>query len=199
MPAKICGVVLNGGGSTRMGRDKADLLLGEQRVLDRIASILSSLTPRIVINQNEQESRLSYPIVEDRFKDAGPLGGIHAVMKDREEEWFLVTASDTPFISAEVYHSLLSLERSDRDAIIPVFEGRIHPLSGLYNRRILPELTKYLERGDRKVAGFLDQINTYFLEEIQDIPECTLSSHFFNMNTPEEYKRAEELLENGGK
>ncbi|MGP4060002.1 molybdenum cofactor guanylyltransferase [Halobacillus sp. H74] len=194
----VCGVVLNGGGSTRMGRDKADLLLGDVRVLDRITSTLSSITSQIVINQN-QESHLLFPIIEDRFDDAGPLGGIHAVMKERGEEWFLITASDTPFISAEVYHSILRFREQDRDAIIPVFEGRIHPLSGLYNRRILPELTGYLESGDRKVAGLLEKINTYYMEELLDIPESDVSRHFFNMNTPEEYERAEELLKNGSK
>ncbi|MCA1023234.1 molybdenum cofactor guanylyltransferase [Halobacillus litoralis] len=186
------GAVLNEGGSTRMGRDKGAMMLGGTRVLERILSRLGEWTPVLVINQ--RETHPVYPTVKEQFDQAGPLGGIHAVLNHAEKEWTAVTACDTPFLSAEVYDHLLKYTDPQTDAVIPVYNGRRHPLSGLYNKRCVHTLSTFVQNGGRKVDDFLEKVGTKEVHEFSSISSDVLDRHFFNMNTPEDYDKAEKWL-----
>ncbi len=174
-----------------MGEDKSTLALKGKTSIERVTSVLSVIAPNLVISQSELHP--VYPVIPDIFLDAGPLGGLHAVMKKRNESWFVVSACDTPFINQEVYEHLLSYRGEQTDAIIPIHEGRLHPLSGIYHKRTLPILECYLSNGGRRVQGFLDQIQTVTVESISNTGGRT--SHFFNMNTQLDYKEAKEWVE----
>ncbi|WP_084163021.1 molybdenum cofactor guanylyltransferase [Halobacillus kuroshimensis] len=188
----VCGAVLNEGGSTRMGMDKSSLRLGHTSVLERILCRLAVLTPHLIINQSDAHP--VYPTAPEHFEQTGPLGGIHAVMNHAEEEWIAVTACDTPFLSAEVYHHLLTYADSQTDAVIPVYNGRRHPLSGLYHKRTVHTLDTFIQQGGRKVGEFLAGIRTQEINDFSPIPSTVLDKHFFNMNTPSDYRKAEEWL-----
>ncbi|MYL48526.1 NTP transferase domain-containing protein [Halobacillus litoralis] len=189
----LCGVILNGGGSTRMGTAKSSLTFGSMTSLELIASTLSKVTETIIVNQNEQKN-VSYPVVEDIYEDAGPLAGLHAVMRVKPATWFVMSACDTPFVSEEVYHRLVQEADESVDAVIPVYEGRFQPISGIYHIRILDKLDFYLSQGGRKVRGLFEHIKIKELSTYPDIDQEKLSMHFFNMNTPEEYALARDLF-----
>ncbi|WLR46801.1 molybdenum cofactor guanylyltransferase [Halobacillus litoralis] len=189
----LCGVVLNGGGSTRMGTAKSSLAFGSMTSLELIASTLSRVTDTIVVNQNEGNN-VPYPVVEDIYEDAGPLAGLHAVMKEKKATWFVMAACDTPFVSEKVYHHLIQEADESVDAVIPIYEGRYQPISGVYHHRILDKLESYLSQGGRKVLGLFDDIKVKELSTYPGIDQEKVSMHFFNMNTPGEYTRARELF-----
>ncbi|MBN9653016.1 molybdenum cofactor guanylyltransferase [Halobacillus sp. GSS1] len=191
----LCGVILNGGGSTRMGTAKSSLALGSMTSLELITSSLSMVTDTIIVNQDEPLKE-PYPVVADIYEDAGPLAGLHAVMKQRPATWFVMAACDTPFVSDEVYRHLIQEADDSVDAVIPVYEGRFHPTSGVYHIRILDKLESYLSQGGRKVRGLFDHIQIKELSIFPGIEQEKLSMHFFNMNTPEEYAYARDLFKN---
>lgn len=188
---RVCGIVLNGGGSTRMGRDKSQLIVGGKCSVDRVSAVLSEVTSIVVINQNEDHP--DYQTIPDMHNDVGPLAGLYAVMKAKKEPWYLLSACDTPFVTVEVYSHISTYMEEGTDAIIPVYEDRIHPLSGAYHRRILPKLEKYLEDGGRSVRGLFREISTKKVDYYPDIDEDLLSQHFFNMNRPKDYEKAKEM------
>lgn len=188
----VCGIVLNGGGSTRMGRDKSQLIVGGKCSMDRVTAVLSEVSSTVVINQTEQDHP-DYQTIPDMHKDAGPLAGLFAVMKAKKESWFLLSACDTPFVTVELYSYISTYMDEETDAIIPVYEDRFHPLTGAYHRRILPKLEKYLEDGGRSVRGFFSEISTKKVDHYPGIDEDLLSQHFFNMNRPKDYERAKEM------
>ncbi|CDQ19562.1 molybdenum cofactor guanylyltransferase [Halobacillus karajensis] len=198
MEGKVCGVILNGGGSTRMGSDKSALSLGALTPVELITSTLAQLTDTIVVNQNYCDHP-RFLTIPDRFKNAGPLSGVHAVMKARSESWFVLAPCDTPFIMEDVYRKLMSEVNHSDDVVIPVHGYRLHPLSGVYHRRIFPQLETYLSNGGRKVIGLFDKVKVKKVHTFPGVEAGKLARHFFNMNTPEEYAKAKDLLESWNK
>ncbi|MCA0983085.1 molybdenum cofactor guanylyltransferase [Halobacillus yeomjeoni] len=195
MKNTACGVIIAGGGSTRMGQDKAGLPLGDSTTIERIAKEMRKVVPAVVLNQNQPRDS-ALPIIKDEVNDAGPLGGMHAVLKERNETWFAITACDTPFIRAEVYRYLLHqrLNFQDAEAIIPVWEGRKQPLSGIYHRDILENLEKLLEKGKRRFSDLFECVEAVYIHEFTDLSNEHLTLHFFNMNTPEDYVKAKRIM-----
>ncbi|ASF39631.1 molybdenum cofactor guanylyltransferase [Halobacillus halophilus] len=187
-----CGVVLAGGSSTRMGEDKAWLNLGGETVAVRIANELHKTVSTVVMNQNEGPD-LPLPSIQDIYQDAGPLGGLHTVMASREEEWFFLSACDTPFIHESVYNYLSSFLDQTIDAVIPEYEGRLQPLSGIYRKSCLPIIETLLHNGERKVSLLLEQVQSVYVNDFQPLPSEVVNRHFFNMNTPEDYRKAQEI------
>ncbi|MFD2925747.1 molybdenum cofactor guanylyltransferase [Halobacillus naozhouensis] len=195
-PREICGAVLAGGGSTRMGTDKAVLPLGDQTVLERITNELSHCCDRVVINRDQPfpTTALTIDVVHDTFLDAGPLAGLHAVLKNGSESFVLLSACDTPFIQKEVFHEMFQAFSKEKHAIVPIYENRIQPLSGIYRRSLLPVVERLLQEGQRSMRSLLDQINVQYMSDFRSISEEAAADHFFNMNTQEEYDTARTLL-----
>ncbi|MGI8315298.1 molybdenum cofactor guanylyltransferase [Halobacillus mangrovi] len=190
-----CAAVLAGGGSTRMGTDKARLPLGNSTVEERVIRELHNLTSTVVLNKKEPINT-PLPTISDVYENVGPLGGLQAVMEVRKEEWFIVSACDTPFIKKDVYQYLTNFVNDQRQTIIPIYNGRFQPLSGLYHKSIYPELVSLLENGDRQVGKLLDRVHTYYVEDFGELRAKDLDLHFFNMNTPDDYQKAKEIAKN---
>ncbi|MFP4977667.1 molybdenum cofactor guanylyltransferase [Paenibacillus sp. CN-4] len=115
----ITGIILAGGQSRRMGRDKALLEIGGVPVVSRVAAELSRVAGRIaVISSREEDYRfLGVPVIPDpeAFAGRGPLAGIRAGLAWAGTEWCVVCACDLPFASAETIRVLLKAVAADED------------------------------------------------------------------------------------
>ncbi|WP_404452792.1 molybdenum cofactor guanylyltransferase [Virgibacillus necropolis] len=189
-----CGVILAGGHSTRMGTNKALLPLHNRTVIEHIADEMKSISDEIVINSNDASlfSYLGLPIVEDRYKDQGPLAGIEAILSQVDSDVFLISACDTPFVNQQVYLYLLE-QLEGFDAVIPIHKEKMHPLSGVYCRNIVNKLQSQLDSGERKVKLLFEHIHVKYVDEFPGIPYKELEKHFFNMNNPVQYEEAKRL------
>ncbi|GGA41386.1 putative molybdenum cofactor guanylyltransferase [Kroppenstedtia guangzhouensis] len=192
-------IILAGGQSRRMGRDKALLpLAGEimvRRVIRRL-SLRGKWAIMVSSNQPEKFPGLEVPVVPDQLLEGGPLAGIHACLETSPCEWNLVTACDLPFVSGEVAQQLLALAGSGTwDVVVPVAGNRAHPLFGVYSRRCRRQLEVFLKGGGRRVTDFLKRAKTRYVSG--EFPDKI----FFNMNRPEDYYRAiamEKEIQDGG-
>lgn len=115
----ITGIILAGGQSRRMGRDKALLEIGGVPVVSRVAAELSRVAGRIaVVSSREEDYRfLGVPVIPDpeAFAGMGPLAGIRAGLAWAGTEWCVVCACDLPFASAETIRVLLKAVAADED------------------------------------------------------------------------------------
>lgn len=183
-------IILAGGESRRMGRDKALLPLSGETMVRRVIRRLSPLGEgEVLISSNHPKKfqDLEIPVIPDQVRGVGPLAGIHACLHVSSCDLNLVTACDLPFVSGEVAQYLLKVAQSASwDVIVPMTGGRVHPLFGVYHSRILERLEGFLERGDRRVLHFLKEVQTCYVSG--EFPP----SAFFNMNRPEEYRWAME-------
>lgn len=154
----MSGVVLAGGRSRRMGADKALLEHGGMAAVDRLAAVLAEACEEVLIASGDG-ARLGRPgEIADALRDAGPVGGLLAAMEAATHPLLAVVAVDMPRASAAVLRNLAEVLGA-ADAAVPVVDGRVHPLHGVYAVRRGPELRRYLESGGRSVMGFLDLVD----------------------------------------
>ncbi|MGE5323818.1 MAG: molybdenum cofactor guanylyltransferase [Actinomycetota bacterium] len=136
----ITGFVLAGGKSTRMGRDKAALLLDGRTLLEHALATLGQVCREAVILGSRQlYGGYSAKVVEDIFPGCGPLSGIHAALSHSGTEFNLIIAVDTPFLSAE-FLSFMAERAVTSGAVVctPEIGGYRQPLCSVYSRAFLP-------------------------------------------------------------
>lgn len=189
-------IVLCGGQSRRMGRDKALMPVGGRPVIERVLHRLQGWgDPLVVTNRPEAYRHLGVPLIGDRFPGKGPLAGIHAGLAHSRHRVNLVVACDMPFVSRALADLLFAHLAGD-DASVPRLGDRPHPLFAVYTKECLGPLEMSLEAGDLSVIRFLRRVRTRFVEReaIAAVADPRLA--LFNMNEPADYCRACRM--NGG-
>jgi molybdopterin-guanine dinucleotide biosynthesis protein A len=144
--ALLTGFVLAGGKSTRMGRDKATLTLAGRTLLDYALAVLRQVAPEVcILGSRRLYSGYGAPVIEDIYRDCGPLGGIHAALTHTRTDYNLIIAVDTPFLSPE-FLSWMAQRAIGSGAVVatPEIAGYRQPLCSVYSRQFLPLAEKAL-------------------------------------------------------
>ncbi|KAB2332444.1 molybdenum cofactor guanylyltransferase [Bacillus mesophilum] len=191
------GIILAGGKSSRMGTNKALLQIDGKTVIERIAEELATIVDHVIVvtNTPEDYAFLQLPMIADRYIGKGPLAGIEAGLSLSATEKNLIVACDMPFISASLGSYLLS-KLDDYQAAVPERDGQKHPLFAAYRREARNCAEMFLKEEKLAIRNMLNYIQTVYIRvESMKIPinELTL----FNMNYPEEYKKAAQISSEG--
>jgi molybdopterin-guanine dinucleotide biosynthesis protein A len=191
------GFILAGGASSRMGTDKARLMLGGRTLTQRVAAALGAIATEIsVVSARPESGGLNLPLVEDVFRDCGALGGLHAALSACRAPWAAVVSCDLPFVTGELFARLCELRTADAAAIVPRQpDGRPQPLCALYSTaRCLELAARLLSEGERRPRVLLQQVRTRWVapSDLVDLRDAEL--FFLNVNTPTDYERAREML-----
>jgi phospholipid/cholesterol/gamma-HCH transport system ATP-binding protein len=190
--------VLVGGKSSRMGADKAFLPLEGRTLLERALQLARSVTDdvRIVTPRIPNEKFADYgPVVEDVYKDAGPLGGIHAALTSTCRDLNLILAVDIPFISREVLEYILAEAHGSQAMItVPRVGGRFQPLCAVYSRDFAPVAERALVEGRNKIDTLFSQVPTRVVEEEELARFAFSPSMFDNLNNREDLELARQRL-----
>lgn len=183
----VCGVILAGGASRRMGRDKAMLTLDNETFIDRIAAAMIAVLSEVLFSGSDiaRAGCDGLRSVPDEIPSIGPLGGIYSAFQCTNAGALLVAACDLPFITSDLLKCLLDFSRSN--AVVYAADSReAQPLLGVYPRCILPVLDRYLCCGGRSVHRFLAEIESFPVRVDEHIRHYDTRS-LLNVNTPEEY------------
>ena len=193
MAKNIC-VILAGGRSRRMGRDKAMLPIGEETFLTRLIRTYREKYP-VFVSVSEAD-RFPHPDADelvDLRPGMGPLAGLEAAFLKTDADLVFLTATDLPFGNVKLAELLLECI-GDRDAcLIRRRDGGLEPAFAVYRRSCLPALQSCLDAGRRSVRGVLEHLSVRYVEE-EALPGCDLERILMNVNTPESYARALEML-----
>ncbi len=153
----ITGVILAGGKSRRMGRDKATLRVGSSYLIEYPLKVLSRHFKTVMVVTNALLSRQlkailpsSIQIFEDIFPDHGALGGIYTALFQSKTPYIFVTACDMPFIEDELV-SLMSNKIGNYDIIIPLGSKGYETLHAIYHRSLLPIIQHHLNKNNNKI------------------------------------------------
>ena len=194
----VAGVVLAGGLSRRLGRDKVvELIAGEMmivRCIRRLAPLVDEVV--VVVNTAERGERLPLPpgvrVAVDMYPDSGSLGGIFTGISAIGREWGVVVACDMPFVNADLVGYMLGL-RAGQDLVAPMLEGRAEPTHALYSKACLPHMEPRLQAGDLKITRFYDDVRVRYVGdgEVDRFDPERLS--FFNINTASDLSKAIEI------
>lgn len=183
----IAAVIITGGTSSRMGREKAFLELGGRPLLAHVIGRLAPQVQAIVINANGDPRRFApfgLPVIADRRGDvATPLAGLHAALYFALENKFdavLSAPSDTPFLPADL------VERLQEQPLpaIAASGGQSHYLTGLWPVVLAQTLDREISHGLRRVQDFAARAQAREVEW----PLVPLDP-FVNINTPEDLQR----------
>lgn len=190
---ECCGaVILCGGQSRRMGTCKARLTVEGEPVLHRLAGALSFFEERLLsANDASLGAGLSWTVVEDRFPGFGPGAGLHAALLAAKKEALLCVPCDLPAFSEQAARCLLAQFPEDCAAMVcRDGAGQLHPLCGIYTKQMLPALERRLSAGRCRMTELLEGAPTVVLDTAGLLPDDV----FFNMNTPADHRRAEEMI-----
>ncbi|MNM81816.1 putative molybdenum cofactor guanylyltransferase [compost metagenome] len=205
---ELSAIILAGGRSSRMGRNKAMLPLAGVPVIERLMEQLKQVVDHIVIagGNNDTYDHLGVAIVQDVYPDKGPLSGLHAGLTACSTPWSLVVACDMPFVDQKVFQQLAEIavtaESSENkiEAIVANVGGRIHPLLGAYRQSVLPSLSRELMDGNLKMTTWVESLRVEYVDERA---LCATSTGLtpemlqFNMNKPDDYLYAKRLWDSG--
>ncbi|MDU0202939.1 molybdenum cofactor guanylyltransferase [Paenibacillus sp. MAH-36] len=196
----MTGVILAGGLNRRMGgKSKALLPIQDQPLLLRQLTEISRICNQTIVVSNEPEAfqlllasnptPMNVQWVADIYVQKGPLSGIHAAAKAATEQFMWIVGCDMPFISSDAAEAMKQLcQEANVDAVIPVIDGKIHPLHGIYSRLVGSEAEVLLKQEQYRLMGLLDHID-WLPAENAFFEKLKLSSKFVtNVNTPDEYK-----------
>ena len=184
-------IVLAGGGSRRMGQDKALLLHEGQTFLERMIAVLLTLTPNILVvaDRADKYALDAERIAVDLYPDAGPVGGIVTGLLEAGSGLHYVVACDMPTINADVLRLLYGQIGQGEDAAVPYLNGEPEPLYAVYRHTAAPKLQAYLEAGRRSARGALNALNVKRVDENAINRVDPGAASFANINTPSELAR----------
>lgn len=193
MPARldVTAFILAGGKSTRMGENKAFVQLKGRTLLDRALQAARAVTPEVMIVGERNKFSPHGSVVEDVFRQRGPLGGIHSALMVTATDLNLVLAVDLPFVEPAfltyLYHRA---QKTDSLVVIPRAAGGWQPLCAMYRKEFGRLAEQSLKAGQNKIDSLFDTIPVTSIEE-QEITKAGFSLNMFrNVNTPEELKQA---------
>jgi molybdopterin-guanine dinucleotide biosynthesis protein A len=179
-----------GGESRRMGSDKALLpFLGQPLVL-RLLSRLAWIADEIIVTSNQPESYrfLGLTPIPDLLPGLGALSAA-------THPFAAVVACDMPFASPEIFlYALTQLRERGADVVIPRTEAGMEPFHAVYRcASCLPPIQAAIQAGKRRADAWFEQVNIRYLDGDEIHPYDPDRLAFFNINTPEDLKEAENL------
>lgn len=190
-------VIQAGGQSRRMGRDKALLPFLGRPLIARLAERLAPVADELLVTTNRPEdfAFLGLPLIPDPRPGRGALGGLYAALRAARGEAVAVVACDLPFASPELLRFQAAvLEQEGADVVIPRGADGLEPLHAVYRRSAcLPLVESALDAGQWQVIAWFDQARVRELRADEIAPRDPRGLAFINVNTPEEFVRAEEL------
>ena len=190
--ADVTGLVLCGGASRRMGRDKALLEWHGRSLIERALEALAPVAGErlLACGRSPRYEELGFSLVLDETEDGGPLAGLEAGLAAAQGAWVVAVACDMPRLTPGLVEGLLEhAGAADADGAVYEVDGRVEPLCGVYHRRCLPAVRASLAAGRRRMIDFWSGTT----ERGTPVRVLRLASPngsaFANLNTPDDLAR----------
>ena len=197
---KSC-IILCGGQSRRMGRDKGSMIIQDKPMIKHILSTLNHQINEVVIVLNDKTridnyssfinpAEYTYPItfVEDKIKNKGPMPGIMTGLSEISSDYALILPCDSPYVSSNYINTIFEEIDENYHAVVPYHDENnklktSEPLHSIYNKNIIPEIEKLVNNDILHIKGLIEKIDTKFvLIDNKKIEK----KEFRNLNRPED-------------
>lgn len=189
----IGALILMGGKNSRMnGNVKGLLKIKNSTFLEKIkqtlndfSSIYLSINDKFSKEQKQNFEKMGFKIIEDIYKEIGPLGGIYSSLLNCKEEYLFITACDMPFITKNSIEVLCNKVDKNIDGVVFCDKNnKLYPLGAIYSKNVLPIIEEMIYKKYYKLSYLIEKSNFVKINiEKTDINLKVLS----NINTPQEY------------
>ncbi len=183
-------VILAGGKSSRMGRNKAFLELDGKTFLQRQLELLRDQFDNVMIsaNSNHDYNTFNAPVLNDIMPEKGPIGGIYTGLVNSTGFYTFFFACDMPFLDKGLIDRLKERAKGV-DVVAPQNGGMMEPLHAIYSKNCIEPIKRQIEKNDLKITNFFEQVKVNLVK----IDKLELSKSYknslTNMNTPDDIKR----------
>ncbi len=182
----VTGVILAGGRSRRMGRDKATLTVDGRTLFERMHDAFDGVFEQILIAGDRPDlASAAVPCFADEFPGSA-LGGIHGGLKAAQTPWIFVAPCDLAAPDAKLIRHLLPY-RHNYEAVVPRTPAGFEPVFALYHKDCLPVMEQMLRAGNYRIYDFYDRIRVRVVET-QEMPAGWETS-LINLNSPHDLQQ----------
>ena len=197
---KSC-IVLCGGQSRRMGRDKGSMIIQDKPMIKHILSTLNHNIDEVIIVLNDRtridkynefinSAEYDYPItfVEDKIKNRGPMPGIMSGLENISGNYSLVLPCDSPYVTQKYLKAIFNEIEEGYQAIVPYHDSEnklktSEPLHSIYNKNTISTMEELISKDILHIKGLIEKIDTKFvLIDNKKIEK----KEFRNLNRPED-------------
>lgn len=152
--------ILCGGKSSRMQSEKGLALYKNKPFIEHIIEAVLPIATNIrLITNSSDYDYLKYSKIKDIIPDKGPMGGVYTALIHSDTELNLILSCDIPLISTKVLQEVIEKYKSSFEVSIFEETNRVHPLIGIYSKKILPLLKKSIDADELKMMSFISKIN----------------------------------------
>jgi molybdopterin-guanine dinucleotide biosynthesis protein A len=190
-------IILAGGKSKRLGRNKINEVIGGITLLNRVVNVLSAFNGEIILVTAEDSSlpdTFTYAKiskVQDLYPGKGMIGGIITGLSASKNFYNLVVASDMPFLSPALIRYMISNAKGN-DLVAYKNQNELEPLHAIYTKNCLPILEEIMLK-DRRIFELLGQVKVRYLSSAEINQYDTKKISFFNVNTESDLRIANEI------
>jgi len=196
-------VILAGGESKRMGKDKAFLPLCGKPFIQIIAEKLSKYSDRIIISLNKEKNLYTDYLkgidaeivyVKDKNPYTGPLNGIISCYEEIKSSFVFIATCDTPLLKGELIPFFLK-RIGNYQAVVPEVKGKLQFLNTLYEKSAIHIAKNLYRKGEKSLYRWIKDIETLRIteEEVGEVDPHLYS--YWSINTPEDYQRIKKVWE----
>lgn len=189
MIADCTAIILAGGNSQRMGRDKANLTLGEKTLLQTVTETMQQLFPQVIVSVRQRRETVDVPQICDEQSDGGPLAGLTASLSRVSTPWIFAVACDMPFVVPGVVEQL-GRHRGRHQAVVPIVQGHPQPLAAFYATRCLAVMQENLAAQQKSLKKLLAQLDVCYVDEAEMLSVDPHLRSFFDLDTPQDVAAA---------
>lgn len=187
------GIILAGGTSKRIGKDKRFIRLNDSYLIDYSIQTLSNITSDIIIaSGGKQFTYKRFACIQDINETGGPIAGLISALRYMHTPTAIVLPCDMPFVPDALFSFFISLIKEHINLIVPVISGRLQPLVGIYAKRIVEELYSFVKEGESSLNKFINSHSQMVRFVTQDELEQAgfHEELFLNINTMDDFVRA---------
>jgi len=187
---EIAAVILAGGKSRRMGRDKLELSIGGETLLESSVKRFSEAFRDVFISVADagKYPEITAQRIVDVLPGAGPLSGLHASLSAVAADGVFLVAADLPFASALLAKRIIGLTGDKEAGVIRLHDGKLEPLFALYRTSLLSRCEAAIVSGDNRMTGVIFSADTRYIDtgELGDLWD---EKAIVNINSPEDYRK----------
>ena len=190
---KCTGIILAGGKSSRLGKEKGLLLYKGMTLAQHAIKVLTTFCERIIIvTANPAYSQQDVSLVSDLVPGKGPLMGLYSGLQSSTTQHNLVIAVDNCFVGPEYFEYVLPQVPGYEVAVPFINQQYYEPLVGYYSRDVIPAMKLYIERGYYNPPGLLDIVKVKKLRVEEDFKDYH-PGYFKSINLPEDLQLIQEF------
>jgi molybdenum cofactor guanylyltransferase len=193
----ITGVILAGGGSSRIGFNKALLKIGDKIIIEIIKNVLCGLFEKVIIitNHAEEYNFLGLKIFSDVFQNKGPLAGIHSGLINSDTRENFLISCDMPYMNEDIIEYLIK-NKKDYQIVIPRTGDGVQPLCGIYTKDCIENIEEMLKekaKPNYSIQNLFSRVNTNIMDIEKEFKGFN-HKYFININTYKDYEEIKNII-----